>query len=297
MKELLSNISTTRRLSRQEWRRTSSPALWRTAVLVVALTLLSTVSRGQLHRLDTPTDSPLWWTLSDEISPEQLKALYSDRSLSLARYDDAVEAGLMRPLPDSGKRSRACLIFYRNAQLTPELEPMWNAFRAFYNAHLNRAFRGDEYVDAIPRQLEKFGISPRGANVILAAARSTKSEVESRWTELTPRLDEMTLLIDKIYSDPERAALAPPIDQFRAAAEARDYATVASATGRTESEIRELVDSYANWDAPYELVAEALPVLKEDLSERDWQGFRRYLLESVVAEFGTAPHFDDYCGE
>ncbi|MGH9382033.1 MAG: hypothetical protein ACRD2Z_15675 [Thermoanaerobaculia bacterium] len=259
--------------------------------------LLSSVSRGQPHKLDTPADSPLWWTLTDEISPEQLKALYSDRSLSLARYDDAVEAGLAQPLPDSGERSRACLIFYRNAQLTPELEPMWNAFRAFYNAHLDREFHGDEYVDAIPHRLQEFGISPQGANVIVAAAISTEAEVKRRLPEFIPKLSEATLLIDEIYSNPTRAASAPPVDQFRDAMEARDYAMVAGVTGRPESEIRELVDSYANWNVPYELVAEALPALKKSLSEPDWQGFRRYLLETVVAEFGTGPHFKDYCGE
>lgn len=288
--------SSARGASRVEQRGTLLPPSWRTVGLILALILLPTASRAQPHKLDTPTDSPLWWTLTDEITPQKLKALYVDRSSSLARYDDAVEAGLEEPLPARGKRSRACLTFYRNSELTPELEPMWIAFRAFYNGHLDRELGGDEYVDAVPHRLQEFGISPSGVDFILATAKSTEAEVKRRLPEFTPRLGDAALLIDEIYSDPIRAASAPPIEQFRDAMEARDYATVAAVTGRPESEIRDLVDSYANWNVPYELVAEVLPVLKNDLSESDWEGFRRYLLEVVVSGFGSAPHFEDYCG-
>lgn len=285
------------RPSRAKWRPMSSLLLWRAASLVLAFVLLPTVSGAQPHKLDTPTDSPLWWTLSDEVTPEQLKALYSDRSLSLERYDEAVAAGLARPLPDTGTRSRACMLFYSNSQLSPELELMWQAFRAFYTVHLNREFAGDEYVDAVPDELQKFGISPAGRGVILAAARSTPVEVDRRLPEFIPRLSEATLLMHEIYSNPARAATAPPVDQFRNSMETRDYAAIAAVTGRPKAEIRELVDSYANWNVPYELVAEALPVLKADLSDADWSGFRRYLLEVVVSDTDSAPYFQEFCGE
>ncbi len=66
--------------------------------------------------------------------------------------------------------------------------------------------------------------------------------------------------------------------------------------GRPESDIRELVDAHADWDAPYALVAEQLPALKAELNESDWQGLRRYLLEIVVARKGASIHFDHLCG-
>jgi hypothetical protein len=69
---------------------------------------------------------------------------------------------------------------------------------------------------------------------------------------------------------------------------------VASALGRPEGEIRALVDSHADWDVSYALIAEALPGLKEELTEADWQGFRRYLLEVVAG--GGMKEFDQYCG-
>lgn len=195
MMRLLSD-SSARGPSSVEQRGTLLSLSWRTVGLILALILLPTVSRAQPHKLDTPTDSPLWWTLTDEITPQKLKALYADRTSSLARYDDAVEAGLEEPLPARGKRSRACLTFYRNAELTPQLEPMWIAFRAFYNAHLDQELSGNEYVDAVPHRLQEFGISPSGVDVILAAAKSTKAEVKRRSPEFIPRIGDAALLID-----------------------------------------------------------------------------------------------------
>ncbi len=284
--------------SRRDGRKGSTRLPWHAACVAMAMLLLPGVLDAQLHRPDRPVDSPLWWTLTDEVTPAELKRLFSDRSLSLERYDAAVAAGLADPLPERGAGGRECLDFYLNRDLTPELEPMWLAFDTFF-----RVYAPDEQVDeerahAAPLDLRRFGVSPSGVETILRAAAATEAEFDSLMDDLGPKMREMTVLLGEVYyEDPQRAALAPPHRQVLDAVELRDYQTVASAVGRSVSEIRDLVDSHADWDAPYALVAEALPRLKEELTDEDWQGLRRYLLETVVARKGNSRHFAEACGD
>ena len=277
-------------------RRVSAKLPWRAASLSMALLLLPTVLGAQLHKLDRPVDSPLWWTLTDEMPPAELKRLHTDRSLALERYDAAVAAGLERPLPERGPQARECLLFYFNGDLTPELQPMWQAFDWFLAFHAPGEHASEQNVRAAPRDLQRFGVSPSGVDAILNAAAATQAEFDSLMADFGPKMRRMTILLREVYDDPRRAAAVPPEGQVYDAALRKDYATVASALGRPEDEIRALVDSYADWDEPYALIAEALPRLKEEVTEPDWQGFRRYLLEVVVAGGGASKHFAEYCG-
>lgn len=263
--------------------------------LVIALLLLPTLAGAQLHKLDRPVDSPLWWTLTDEVTPAELKRLHSDRSLSLERYDAAVEAGLERPVPEEGPYRRECLLFYFNRDLTPELEPMWQAFEWFFALRTPGEHASEENVRAAPGDLRRFGVSPSGVDAILKTAAATQAEFDSLMADFGPKMREMTILLREVYDDPRRAAAVPPEGEVYDAVQRKDYQAVASALGRPEDEIRALVDSHADWDVPYALIAEALPRLKEEVTEADWQGFRRYLLE-VVAGGGASKEFDQYCG-
>lgn len=277
-------------------RRGPTKLPWVAASLSVALLLLPAVVGAQLHKLDRPVDSPLWWTLTDELTPAELKRLHSDRSLSLERYDAAVEAGFQRPLPEQGPYRRECLLFYFNRELTPELEPMWQAFESFFLFYTPGEHAREENVQAAPRDLRRFGVSPSGVDTILNAAAATHAEFDSLMADFGPKMREMTILLREVYDDPRRAAAVPPEGEVYAAVQRKDYGTVASVLGRPEIEIRALVDSHADWDVPYALIAGALPGLKEELTEGDWQGFRRYLLEVLAAGGGASREVDEYCG-
>ncbi len=173
--------------------------------------LLPAAAAAQPHKLDTPVDSPLWWTLTDDLTPAELKRLHNDRSLALERYDAAVNAGLAQPLPERGRESRGCLKFYYHPDLTPELEPMWLAFETFYAFYTPRENAPEENVQAAPRDLQqKFGVSPAGVDRILNAAATTDAEFDSLMADLGPKMREMTLLLMAVAEDPLRAASAPP---------------------------------------------------------------------------------------
>lgn len=276
-------------------RRSLSRLPWRAIALSMATLLLGLggTAVAQPHDLATPVDSPLWWTLTDQVTTAELKALYSDRSLSLARYQDAVAAGLATPL---SREAEGCLEFYLNRQLTPELEPMWLAFRTFYTFHTPGEHARDEAVESTPAELQEYGVSPAGINVILDSAIATAAEVDGLMAVLGPKQNEMSQLLLDAYADPARSGSLPPQGQLYDAVLQREYETVAVAVGLPASEIPDLVDSHADWNAPYALVAEALPELQEDLTVADWQAFRQYLLGRIVARKGSSLHFGPACG-
>jgi hypothetical protein len=230
-------------------------------------------------------ESPLWWTLLDEITPSELKRLYSDRSLSLARYDAAVEAGLEKPLSEKQRRR---LEFYIHHGLTPELAPMWWAFDIFARERLSRTGAAE---DAVPRELAGYGITSPGVETIMAAAQACAAEREELMADLGPRQIEAQRLI-RHRRDAEYEGTAPPGKPILEAVNERDYELFAAVAGRPVAEIRELVDALADWEAPRLLTAECLPVLKDELSPPDWERFRRYLREVVVAPIRGLPFFD-----
>jgi hypothetical protein len=262
-------------------------------VLSLTALLLPAALKAQPHEISTPVDSPLWWTLSDQVTPAELKASYSDPSLSLTRYNDAVAAGLATPL---SREAEGCLEFYLNRQLTPELEPMWLAFRTFYTFHTPGEHARDEDVEATPAELLEYGVSRAGVNVILGSAMATAADVDSVMVVLGPKQNEMSQLLLDAYADPERSGSLPPQGQLYDAVLQRDYETVAVVVGQPVTEILDLVDSHADWNAPYALVAEALPELQEDLTATDWQAFRQYLLGRIVARKGASLNFGPDCG-
>lgn len=262
--------------------------------LAAALLLFPATLGAQPHDLTAPVESPVWWTLSDDVTPAELKRHYSDRSLSLERYETAVELGLEEPLDTE---QRKYLKVYVNRRLTPELEPMWSVFDVFARARISREGIPEEVV---PRELrEDYGISAQGVETIMITAKEAAAE-HAKWVaEVGPKQMEMQRILRELYEPPgpDPTGLVPPAPRHvkRAwdATYQRDYAAVAAATGRPVSEIRELVDALASWWDGTELIAEFLPVLKGELSSSDWQRFRRYLREAVAARMGALKHFDE----
>ena len=67
---------------------------------------------------------------------------------------------------------------------------------------------------------------------------------------------------------------------------------MARVAGKDVDEVRELVDALADWEAGSRLVAACLPELKQQLVEADWQRFRDYLREQVIASLGGLSFFE-----
>lgn len=274
--------------------------LWRALCSAATLILIPTMLTAQPFQLDTPVGSPMWWTLTDQLTPAELKQQLTDPELILERYGDAVAAGDEQPLPKTGVReSEEGLIYYVNRKRTPELEPMWAAFRSFgfYVPEEGSKVQDPTARAGLRALVEEYGLSSTGLDTILDVYRSTETAVDELNARLAPARAEMNRLLDDLYSDPVRAASSPPRAKLYESVLQKDYQAVANVVGRTESDIQDAVDSHADWNDSYELVAEALPELKQRLSANDWENFRRYLLEYVVPNGGNVTFFVEYYEE
>lgn len=245
---------------------------------------------AQAHRITNPVDSYLWWTLSEEVTPRELKRLYSDRALSLARYQQAVEAGLEQPLTEDELQR---LTFYINHQLTPELAPMWWAFDIFARTWVVPKPGPPE--EHFVEQMTGYGISRGGVDNILVAVHGCAADHGALMADLGPKQAQaLRLLRGRFQKEREGKTTGKPIME---SVNARRYDVVAAETGRNVDEVRELVDALAEWEAGSRLVAACLPELKVQLSEEDWQQFRAYLRERVIAPLGGMPFFKAVAGE
>lgn len=222
-------------------------------------------------------DSPAWWTLTDEISPAELRKEFRDPDAHLARYREAVEAGApTQPLSDE---DLTVLSFYYNRRVTPELTPMWLAFDAFAGGHhelIGAAHATDN--------LTAFGFGPTAIDTILLfgtrQSRETQEIVEEvgprsiRFVEIQRRAIKARGGDRKAYASVTRAARAGDLDLLL------PHAGVARA---------ELAELRAAWkrSPAIETAEKLLPELRQQLAEEDWERFRRFLLERVVPRMGN----------
>lgn len=267
---------------------------WRNGVFcLISLLVLPSVVAGQPLDLDTPEDSPLWWTLTDEITPQELRAIYRDDSAHLVRYQAAVEAGLAVPL---NERQKKALKFHYHPTQNPELAPMWSAFSAFATAHLE-----DDGPAITGERLVPYGISPGGIDAILSVgeeqfqehlAMVEELEAESQeYLRLYRRLDDLARApaeVKQAHSVPAARHLTP--ESLLEAVDRDDVALLAAASGETPAKVARLL-WVAKSNPPAATAGENLVTLRARLTAEDWNAFRRFLLEQVVSRMGPFTDF------
>lgn len=246
-------------------------------VLALVLGVLGAGAAGaQPMELDTPTDSPLWWTLTDEISPAELREAFRDPDGHLRRYQEALEAGVIsNPLSDE---ALSYLSFYCNLRLTPELTPMWLSFSAFGGGHI--ANRGVAHAEDT---LAEYGFGPTAIETILLYASRQESETQAiveevgaksmRFTEIQRRAIRARGGDRQAYASVRRAAERGDLDLLLPNAEV------------SRSELAELRAAWMRHPVT-ETAEMLLPELRQQLTDADWQHFRHFLLEHVVASMG-----------
>jgi len=262
-------------------------------LLLGLVIFLPSITKAQPLELDTPEDSPLWWTLTDEITPQELRAIYRDDTGHLERYQAAVEAGTKPPLNEMGKKA---LKFFYDPDQNPELTAMWMAFSAFATAHLE-----DDGHAVTADRLRPYGISPGGVAAILSVGEEQLQEhlgmvedlkEESReYMQLYRRLDDLARAPAEIKAQqpaPEARRLTP--EGLREAVKRNDVALLAAASGESPEKVERLL-WVAKSNPPAATAGENLVTLRARLSEEDWNAFRRFLLEEVVTRMGPFTDF------
>jgi hypothetical protein len=257
--------------------RSWSLSLWSVLpVVVVTLTALTPLE-AQTTDPDTPASSPLWWTLTDDISPQELRRSFRDRQGNLQRYLEALEKGAAEPLPAA---QLDYLSYFHSGALHPELLPMWEAFDAF--ALRFRYHQG--WPDKAPRELRAFGISPQGAEAIISRAHQHLASVDRLILEIGDQQGELMALA-------RRASEVLGDQAVRMALKEHRPEVIAQATDRPLGQVKKLMDVW-EIDPTAASSEELLPELEEVLDSEDWGNLRRYLLREVAP--GTSAIDFDY---
>lgn len=257
-------------------RRRTQSLVKRLVQFGVVCALLPVVCSAQPFDLDTPVDSPLWWTLTDGISPQELREAYRDLESSRRRFREAVAAGLQPPATkDKGLQH---LKFYVNSQITPELVPMWLVFETVANMWLPAEGR-----EEVERSLASHGVASSGIERVLAVAADNAVQVQRNVNEIGPLQQEYIRMQWEILNRDNWSEKSK--DAVEAAVGSDDLLFFSQGTGRSEAEVAKLIaagkDNYLA-----RVTEESLVTLKRELSPADWRGLRRYLFDRAASGFG-----------
>lgn len=254
----------------------------RAAALLLAVVALSPGGAGaQPFDLDKPADSPLWWTLTDEVTPEELRAAYTEPGSSQRRYREAVAAGLEPPRTDA---QLARLKFYLNRRLNPELETLGSLFGRLADPWLRH--RGEE---TLRRELAGYGVSAEGADRILGVAKTYAEELEELVSVYGPKHKELIRVHWEILN--REGWNEETKRSIKEAVRSNDVASLAERSGRSEAEVADLLAAWEIQPSSH-LLETTLPKLRSELSPADWQALRRFLYDQVPVALSNA--FKDF---
>lgn len=239
--------------------------------------------------LDTPLESPAWWTLDDSVSPEQLRTIFRDRENHEARYRAAQEArGLA---VENGITGR--VKFYLDGSRNPEFVPMWLALLSFS--------RSLDYVpeDAVAQSLGEYGLGPGAVEQIVDVAKFNLEKQRELTNKVAPEAMAFVEMMRKVlgHESPVVPQKAPPpqlisrsrLDELL---EQEDFRQLADLMDVTEAQVESM---YAAWrvNPPLETGVEFLPVLRERLTTEEWTSFRLYLLEQIAPQIKGGPDLSE----
>ncbi len=232
------------------------------------------------HSGTEPENPVFWWSLTDDLSPAELRAIHENDELHQRRYLQAVKAGYRDPLPE--ERLEAITSFF-TGQMTPELFPIWLVFDA-YSTHFYGGDRWEAFSKA-PTQLAKYGIENSAVQTIIHATLRQLDESQALVRDLAPDSLLFVALARKAEAKVGATAVKESIER-------RDGTTIALATGRSPAFVTRIIKN-SQREPSRETVAVILPQLKDNLSSDDWDRFRLFLLKEAAPMISTI----DFSGE
>ena len=216
---------------------------------------------------------PEWWTLTDSLTPAELKAIHENPDLHRERYLDAVREGVRDALPE--KRTQRINSFF-TGELTPELFPMWLAFNGLsVNLYEADSSELNEKTD----WLLSAGFDPSLAERIVQVAVENLEESTSLGRELHESAWAFALVLAEARSKLGR----PVVDQ---AVKENKLNQIALATSRDSAELASLKAVWER-DPIKEVNVETITRLRSELTEEQWQRLRAFLLERIAPMIST----------
>jgi len=229
--------------------------------LIVAILLASPLYSQWIDKLP-PASSPYWWTLTDEVSPQQLRSQYS-KQRHKERYQQAVEEGKREPL--SAHDMDDILIFV-DGRLTPEYNRLPEVLGRLC-AWL--AFSPDE----LASQLHGAGFSSAEIEFLSQTARARDLEMEELGRANGEKASQFLALL-------KRASETFPREEFRRVLRTRSYGRLSQISGYSQSQIKDKAEAWA-FEPLAEVDLSTAIVVKNGLSQESWSRLRSFLLRDV----------------
>jgi hypothetical protein len=216
-----------------------------------------------------PSDHPYWWTLTDELSPQELKERLAERHAAIRREAQSRLQDLKRVAGESSTEEQEVQLWFLSGSEDAKLFPMWSAFEAFTSSMVVHDEKDEREV-----KLKEFGLSAFAARQVVDFAAQADAESEELYRQAGREAQRLRKLKQEVAS-------RLPAEQVRQMKVNEDVDFLASAAGVPVEELRTLVrrvhrDPFATTAVP------ALVALRAAIGEEQWQLFRRYLLEEVA---------------
>lgn len=213
---------------------------------------------------------PYWWTLSPDLSPAELRQMLLDPADHQKHYLLSVEQKRQDPVSDE---RLAQLAYFVDGKLTPERFRAPEVFEMLMARFKHRPW----WVETVGDTLERYGLDAAAQETILEVTKESEQERARLMDQLGPPRKE--------FLEVQRAAKRHLGKDARRAIDSRDARSLARASGRTELEIKTLIEA---WERdPEEVAVAGLVLLKRLLSPQDWNAFRDFLREEVARDMST----------
>jgi hypothetical protein len=235
---------------------------------VAALSALALPAAAQWTHSPPPADSAYWWTLTDSLTPAELRAELADREAHRRRFIAAVTAQTGNPPTDEAVEALKIYV------TEPHLWPMYDVF---VTLALNWE-PGGYPSERIPGELKKAGLSQTAIEEILrvceeysvkrARAVEEYRAIHDEWMAIARQVEQV---VGKERRDAAIQTAQPNLD------------LVAQLSGRSTEEVAKM---HRIWytDTLSPPAVEAIESLKASLPSKDWALLRKYFLHELAPQ-------------
>lgn len=239
---------------------------------------------GQPRSENLPESSPLWWTLTEEISPKDLRAARVDPQATRNRFRSSA-MGRDRT-PADQERVRAYVNGDESPQLVTVAEALFSLAVYFDPEHMN-----EHSTKRIALWYRDYGLSTEGGDALAAFMLGMNRAYDDHQSVVGDDLVKIAGLIRE-----KEVSLGVEIgsSDLWQAFDANDFSTLSRELGVPAKELRhQLRHNYDPWDA---YLRKELPRLRRDLSKQDWDAMRQLLYE-IAAPMFTHVDIDGETGQ
>lgn len=260
-------------------RRSSTSGAERFGAWLVVFLCLAIPAEAQWTRRPPPAESPYWWTLTDSVTPAELRSALQDRERHRGRFRAAAASGRLGEVVTEQQVYEVRQ--FLDGQVNPELVPMYLAFESF-------AARFDYlpgWSDESSRMLAEYGMTSAGVQQLVAAAARYGAARDQILEEVREPVAELMEILRPHLRDQGNERLMTMLV-------AGDIDRLATLTGRDPDTLARL---HAAWkrEPIADAALPALVQLRDSLTREDWSAFRGFLLAEVAPSIWTVEYRKD----